>query len=201
MCVRQTLIKGILRGKLRASDGIGREPLELAQAHRGAKVPCNGWEGGTYNNDNDNNVLMLCTMCCEAEGIQHPPGYGGLASARCLGTAGNHRDIASTNQQLSQLCCTNITTTISGINVQGDDALSTYAASFLLKHFASSLAHAAVPQRTMPCIPTGRQRKYAWYTQRMYNVNTVKRGCVDHLSTTVTRPETPTPVIFSSLRR
>ena len=85
-------------------------------------MPRNGWEGGTYNNNNDHNVLMLCTRSCEAEGIEHPPGYGGLASARCLGTAGNHRDIASTNQQLSQLCRTNITTTISGINVQGDDA-------------------------------------------------------------------------------
>ena len=51
--------------KLRASDGIGRESLELAQAHRSAKVPRNGWEGGTYNNNNDHNVLMLCTMSCE----------------------------------------------------------------------------------------------------------------------------------------
>lgn len=110
-------------------------------------MPRNGWEGGTYNNNNDHNVLMLCTRSCEAEGIEYPPGYGGLASARCLGTAGNHRDIASTNQQLSQLCRTNITTTINDINVQGDDALSTHAASFLLKHFACSL------ERTMPCIP------------------------------------------------
>ena len=111
-------------------------------------MPRIGWEGGTYNNNNDHNVLMLCTRSCEAEGIEHPPGYGGLASARCRGTAGNHRDIASTNQQLSQLCRTDITTTISGINVQGDDALSTCAASFLPKHFASSA------RRTMPCVPT-----------------------------------------------
>ena len=69
MCVRQTLIKGDLKGKLRASDGIGRESLELAQAHSGAKVPRNGWEGGTCNNNNDHNVLMLCTMSCETEGI------------------------------------------------------------------------------------------------------------------------------------
>ena len=76
-------------GKLQASDGSGRASLELAQAHRGAKVPRNGWEGGTYNNNNDHNVLMLCTRSYEAEGIEHPSGYDGLASARCLGTAGN----------------------------------------------------------------------------------------------------------------
>ena len=60
---------GDLKGKLRASNGIGRESLELAQAHRGAEVPRNGWEGGTYNNNNDHNVLVLCTMSCETEGI------------------------------------------------------------------------------------------------------------------------------------
>ena len=43
--------------------------LELAQAHRGAKVPHNGWEGGTYNNNNDRNVPVLCTVPCETEGI------------------------------------------------------------------------------------------------------------------------------------
>ena len=48
-----------MKGKLRASDGIGRESLKLAQAHRGAKVPRNGWEGGTYNNNNDHNVSLL----------------------------------------------------------------------------------------------------------------------------------------------
>ena len=35
----------------------------------------------------------------------------------------------------------------------------------------------------------GRQRNYAWYRQRPYNDYTVKRGCVDRLSTTVSRPE------------
>ena len=30
-------------------------------------MPRNGWEGGTYNNNNDHNVLMLCTTPCETD--------------------------------------------------------------------------------------------------------------------------------------
>ena len=45
----------------------GRESLKLAHAHRGVKVPPNGREGGTYNNNNDRNVFMLCTTPCETD--------------------------------------------------------------------------------------------------------------------------------------
>ena len=82
-----------------------------------------------------------------------PPTKVGLASARSnhwreeLVT--NYRGIiANKHYQLRQLGWINTTPTTNDTNVQGDDALSTYAASFLLKHFASS------PERTMPCIPT-----------------------------------------------
>ena len=44
---------------------LAASPSSWHKHTRGAKVPRSGWGGGTYNNNNDHNVLMLCTMSCE----------------------------------------------------------------------------------------------------------------------------------------
>ena len=59
VCETNTNYGELKGGNYGRRTAFGRESLELAQAHRGAKVPRNGWEGGTYNNNNDHNVPLF----------------------------------------------------------------------------------------------------------------------------------------------
>ena len=89
-------------------------------------MPRNGWEGGTYNNNNDHNVLVLCTMACK-------PRISARIWRPCLSSLqlwveggagyelqGNHREQTLT---VEAVVLDKHHNNDQRINVQGDDAL------------------------------------------------------------------------------